>query len=121
MEQNNRYVLIRKIYLYLFSLVGLVLIVIATVRLVDLGLRVYVFKGADEAVIWPQRPVKLTPEGQETQLTPEEEENFRQQEREAQMRENQRQRQRTASNSTAMILVGLPLYLYHWRIIKRET
>ncbi len=31
------------------------------------------------------------------------------------------QRQREASLNLALILVGLPLYLYHWRIIKRET
>jgi hypothetical protein len=31
------------------------------------------------------------------------------------------QRHRDASTSLAMILVGLPLYLFHWRIIRRET
>ena len=30
-------------------------------------------------------------------------------------------RYRDASLNLAMILIGLPLYLYHWRIIKRET
>ena len=30
-------------------------------------------------------------------------------------------RHRDASMNLALILVGLPLYLYHWRIIKRET
>ncbi|MCL0056723.1 hypothetical protein M1N50_00145 [Dehalococcoidia bacterium] len=30
-------------------------------------------------------------------------------------------RHREASLSLAMILIGLPLYLYHWAIIKRET
>ena len=36
---NNKYHLIRKIYLYTFSLVGLVLVVIGGVRLVGLGLK----------------------------------------------------------------------------------
>jgi len=31
------------------------------------------------------------------------------------------QRQKDASSSLAMILVGLPLYLYHWRVISKET
>jgi len=31
------------------------------------------------------------------------------------------QRQRDASFNLAMILVGLPLYFFHWRIIKREA
>jgi len=40
---NNKYHLIRKIYLYTFSLVGLVLVVIGGVRLVGLGLKTFVF------------------------------------------------------------------------------
>ncbi len=31
------------------------------------------------------------------------------------------QRQRDASFNLAMIIIGLPLYLFHWRIIKKET
>lgn len=31
------------------------------------------------------------------------------------------QRQRQASTNVSLILVGLPLYLYHWSIIRRET
>jgi len=31
------------------------------------------------------------------------------------------QRQKQASQNLAFILVGLPLYLYHWRLIKKET
>ncbi|TSD01120.1 MAG: hypothetical protein Athens071426_706, partial [Parcubacteria group bacterium Athens0714_26] len=30
-------------------------------------------------------------------------------------------RQKDASINLAMIIVGLPLYLYHWLIIKKET
>jgi hypothetical protein len=35
-----------------------------------------------------------------------------------QLEETTRQRQREVSGSIAMILVGLPLYLYHWKQIK---
>ncbi|MDD5590074.1 MAG: hypothetical protein PHQ47_02780, partial [Candidatus Portnoybacteria bacterium] len=31
------------------------------------------------------------------------------------------QRHRDASINLALIIVGLPLYLYHWRLIKREA
>ena len=30
-------------------------------------------------------------------------------------------RHRDASLNLSLILIGLPLYLYHWRIIKKET
>jgi hypothetical protein len=124
MEQNQRYIIIRKIYLYFLSLVGLVLIVIALVRLVDLGLRVYVFKGAEEVVVWPEPgPIRVPgiKPGEERELTTEEKAAWEEKQRQTRVKENLRQRHRTASNSIAMIIVGLPLYLYHWRIIKKET
>ena len=31
------------------------------------------------------------------------------------------QRQRDASSNLAMILVGLPLYFFHWRIIRKDA
>ena len=45
--------LIRKIYLYLFSLIGLVLVVIGCVQLVNLGLKAYVFTAADQYYTYP--------------------------------------------------------------------
>ncbi|MFN7088314.1 MAG: hypothetical protein ACK4NX_00600, partial [Candidatus Paceibacteria bacterium] len=74
MEQNQRHTLIRKIYLYLFSLLGLVLIVIGTVKLVDLGLRMFVFKGAEEVVIWPEPPIRSVEKEPGATLTSEEKE-----------------------------------------------
>lgn len=31
------------------------------------------------------------------------------------------QRKRQISNSLAMIMVGAPVYLYHWKTIKKES
>jgi hypothetical protein len=39
--------IIKLIYIYIFSAIGLILIITGTVRLIDLGLKVYVFKQAD--------------------------------------------------------------------------
>ncbi len=66
--------LIRTIYLYLFSLVGLVLVVIGLVQLVDLGLKAYVFTKADQYIRYPEYPsVKFVsaPGESEEALTPE--------------------------------------------------
>lgn len=49
----NKYPLIRKIYLYLFALIGLVLITIGSVQLINLGLKVYVFTKADNYYNYP--------------------------------------------------------------------
>ena len=45
--------------------------------------------------------------------TQEEQKKFDEQNREA-------KRQRTAANSVAVIIVGVPLFAYHWRIIKKD-
>ena len=98
---------IRLIYLYLFSFVGLLVVVIGSVRLVDLGLKVFVFKNADKFEYYAPKI-----EGEDVD---EEEEKVRQD------REQTRQRQREFSGALSMIAVGLPLYLYHWRTIQGEN
>ncbi len=112
--------LIRTIYLYLFSLLGLVLIVIGTVRLVDLGLKTWVFKKADQVVVYPEYPRMVKPiSEEETALTPEQEEKYKAEQREYQEREREARRERTAANSIALLIVGTPLFAYHWRVIQR--
>ena len=97
---------IRLLYLYLFSFVGLLVTIIGSIQLVDLGLKIYVFK-VSERMYYPEPRV----EG-EVQL-PAEELKARNKEAES----NQRKRQ--VSNSLAMIVVGVPVYLYHWKEIKK--
>ncbi|MEK7189072.1 MAG: DUF5671 domain-containing protein [Patescibacteria group bacterium] len=107
--------LIRTIYVYLFSLVGLVLIIIAAVRFIDMGLKAWVFTEADKyEYAYEVAPRVVDGEGNvvKEELT-DEEKAARQAERITQ------QRQRDASNSLAMLAVGLPLYLYHWRLAGR--
>ena len=98
---------IRLLYLYLFSFIGLLIAVIGAVRLVDLGMKVFVFKGSDTYEY--ARPIQV--EGQ-PKIDEEEEKAI-------QERETQRQRQRQASIALAMLIVGLPLYKYHWNLIKK--
>ena len=108
--------LIRTIYLYLFSLVGLVLIIIAGVRFIDMGLKAWIFTEADRSEyrfeIAPKRFVEDgTPVAEELS---EEEQIARQDKLITQ------QRQRNAANSLAMLIIGVPLYLYHWRLAYRR-
>jgi len=100
---------IRLIYLYLFSFVGLLTVVIGSVKLVDLGLKTLVFPMADRYEYYAPKPVEpgMEFDEQEARATAE--------------REQQRSRQRDLSNSLAMIAVGLPLYLYHWKMIQKEN
>lgn len=115
----NKHPLIRKIYLYLFTLIGLALITIGCVRLVGLGLKTYIFTKADIYIEYPiARPIKIAPaEGDKTeelqQPTKEEIEEY-------QNKQQTANRQRDAAESLAMLIVGLPLYFYHWSVIKKD-
>ncbi len=134
MEKHS---LIRTIYLYLFALVGLALITVGGVRFVDMGLKVFVFTKAEEEqrLMYKQPfsipyPVQRTEELQDEEgLSKEEKATIKQwladykdwQERKLKIDPVTARRHKDASMNLALILVGLPLYLYHWRIIKRET
>lgn len=105
---------IRLLYLYLFSFIGLLIAVIGMIRLVDLGLKVYIFGEADK---YSYSVPVMTPEGKTASNSPELERQMQKQQAE----ENTRQRKRTTAEALAMILVGAPLYLYHWSLIKKES
>lgn len=135
MEKHS---LVRTIYLYLFALVGLALITVGGVRFVDMGLKAFVFTQAEQEErirhkYPPMLPIILIEgyeesEGITQELTLREKqaiknwtENYeRWQEEESKINYLTIKRHREASENLAFILVGLPLYLYHWRIIKRE-
>lgn len=127
---------VRVVYLYLFALVGLVLLTIGGVQLTSLGLRAWVLTEADaEMRVYhmPEPPVRFTAEradrlAADTTLDAETREALRQWAADYQ-RQRERQeavdpvrsrRQRDAARALAFILVGLPLFGYHWRTIRKE-
>lgn len=135
MEQKHG--LVRTIYLYLFALVGLALLIVGLVRFLDMGLKMFVFTHAEDTERISQRyyysgPIAIEKiEGfqESEELTADEKEtlkaflaNYKEwQEREAKIDYVTTRRQKEASTNLALILVGLPLYLYHWRIIKKDV
>ena len=103
---------IKLLYLYLFSFIGLLVVVIGMIQLVNLGLKVYIFKGADEytyAVPMMESPKIASDEAR-----------FQKEAAINQKIETVRNRQRQFSDAIAMVLVGLPLYLYHWKKIQSQ-
>jgi len=141
MENKEHSPIIRTIYLYLFALLGLMLLVIGGVRFVDMGLKAFVFTKAEEQerLIHKAPPMMPFEIKKLEQIEEAQEKTFclSQKDRaivEAWLAEYKEwkknkekidpvtcRRHREASLNLAMILIGLPLYLYHWRIIKKET
>jgi hypothetical protein len=132
-EKLNSFV--RTIYLYFFAFVGLALLTIGAVRFVDMGLRAFVFTKAEElqrlyhGMPPPYPPISLEKLQEVEELSPEEKALIKQwladyedwRERRAKIDPIIARRHRDASINLAMILIGLPLYLFHWRIIKMEA
>ena len=108
-----KYPIIRTIYLYLFALVGLIMLIVGAVKLVDLGLRVFILTEADNQELFRSFPVvERLLDGTTTTTKKElaqDKEDFRKQ-----------QRQRDLASALASIIIGLPLYLYHWKTIQKD-
>lgn len=102
---------IRFLYLYTLTFIGLVLMVVASISLIQLSINTLVFKDADR--YYEPRPYYDNEDKEQA------EKQF-QIEKEAADKELVRNRQRSLSNGVAMLVVGTPLYLYHWRLIKTE-
>jgi len=136
----SKYPLVRTIYLYLFSLVGLVLLIIGAVRFIDMALKAFIFTKADEEqrLAYKMPPSSIPFEKVQSlasdqqgiiKLTPDEKTAIVQWLADYNSWKEQRdkldpitsQRQRDASSNLAMILVGLPLYFFHWRIIRKDA
>ena len=143
----DKHSLVRTIYIYLFALVGLSLLTVGVVKLVDLGLKMYVFPKAEQEM-YKSSPPLLKIGGPMNEITSEDVKGIAEACKEnSEISEDQKQlltgwlgdykewkerqfgsgelrsikRQKTASWAFALIIIGLPLYLFHWRIIRKET
>jgi hypothetical protein len=107
---------LRKSFLYIFATVGLIITIIGGVSLINLGLKTYVFTKADNYCYDSRVPVVkqdgTTAEPTQAQI-----------DQDKKNCEEQRaaSKQSQASNAIAMLIVGIPLYLYNWMTIKKEN
>ncbi|MBI2355604.1 MAG: hypothetical protein HYV13_00135 [Candidatus Doudnabacteria bacterium] len=110
---------LRKVYLYLFATVGLILVITGSVSLINLGLKVYIFKQADTYPIYVEKRIATKP-GEERELTPEEIKQREAEEKQRQQEQKTSDRQRQAAQAIAQLIVGIPLFGYHWMLIRKE-
>lgn len=110
---------IKKIYLYLVSLVSLVIMIVGSIMLINMALKTWVFTKADKDFYYYPRCAEMAPavEGSEAKAPTcdEEEEKRRAEESRA------AQKQRDAAQALAMLVVAAPVFYFHWRLARREA
>lgn len=130
--------IIRNIYLYVVTLIGLVLIIIGTVDLIQMALKTWVFTLADQQYSYNTMPIapyglKTTEPDKlfvnsSTALTVEDKQAFEQwkidykawQEQNAKVDPKKAQKQTDAVRDISMLLVGLALFLSHGYIVRKD-
>jgi hypothetical protein len=119
-KSKNPKTILKMIYLYILSFVGIIITVVATIGLLNLVLRQYVFQVdtggyyySVEVCTNPKTPESTTPTKDEIAVCEKD-----QKSRNQEMMFNDTKRE--LANEIAGILIGLPLWLYHWGIIRKE-
>ena len=112
---------LKKAYLYLVSVISLVIAVIGAIMLINLALKAWVFTKADQNYYaYPQCPpgAPATATGtKDINCDPQ-----YQAQMQKQAEDNRTsQRQNTAATAIAMIVVATPVWYYHWRLARKEV
>jgi hypothetical protein len=109
---------LKKAYLYLVSVISLVIWVIGGIQLLDMGLRAAVFQKADRDYYggYCSSAKPVGPDGRTPECTPEEEA------RQKQIAEDNRaaQKQRETAQALSMIIIAAPVWFFHWKMARKE-
>ncbi|GAC1412629.1 MAG: hypothetical protein NVSMB66_2160 [Candidatus Doudnabacteria bacterium] len=105
---------IKKTYLYAVSLVSLVIIIIGATMLVNLGLKAAL--GVQE-VSYPQQCSMPTPESKPTTCDAV----FEKQRAEADKQNQIQNKKRDVAQALAFLVVGTPVFWYHWKLARQES
>lgn len=109
---------IKSLYFYMVSFVALMMVIFSVANMINIALKTWVFTKADMdyyelscQMLYPTDVKAPSPDECEKQK----EENRKQQ-------ENMKvaQKQRDLVRDISMILVGIPLFAIHWRIVRKK-
>ncbi len=114
--------LIQAIFLYITALIGVILVTIGTVSLIDYGIETYIF-GIRENTSYINRTCEHPKyiNGEEIERTTEEIAECKEQEKESAKEDWKYQSARRISNNIALLIVGIPLWIWGWRTGRKAT
>lgn len=108
---------LKKAYLYLVSIISLVIAVIGAIILLNLALKTWVFKQADRFASYPCINQPLTPEGKSVGC----DQAAIDAQRKADEQNRTSNREQQAAQAVAMIIVATPVWYFHWRLARKEA
>lgn len=116
---------IKSIYFYLVSFVALMMVVFSTADMINIALKTWVFTAADLDTYYSPAcvaPIPVaTPDGKAVAATSKEECDKQNEDSLKQQKRNMAaQKQRDVVRDISMIVVGIPLFLIHWRIVRSK-
>lgn len=123
-QPSNKAAVIKNVYLYLVSFVALMMVVFSLADLINTALRTWVFTKADfygnyyPELACDQLSVKTSPDIKP--LSPEECEQRKVQQKQMEQDNRVAQRQRDMVRDISMMVVGVPVFVFHWLTIRRK-
>jgi hypothetical protein len=112
---------LKKAYLYLVSVISLVIGVVGAIMLLNIALKTWVFPKADQLDYYYSGPClsEVKPVMIDGATIPCTAEETARQKTEAEDRRSA-QKQRDAAQALAMIVIAVPVWMYHWKMARKE-
>jgi hypothetical protein len=113
--------IIKILYFYVVSLVALFMVVFSLADMVNIALRTYLFPKADENYYGYYAPVCSSPAQAGSSSTVKDPGCISKDEQMRIDKDNREaQRQRDLVRDFSFLIVGIPLFAYHWNIVRRK-
>src|SRR3989338_5799948 len=119
---GNKPLIIKTLYLYVVSLVALFMVIFSVADLINIALLTFVFTKADSYGYYPQPACETASASSTPEVTKEKQPYCVNEERQKNLEQDNRsaQRQRDLVRDISFIVVGVPLFLYHWGVIRKK-
>ncbi|EKD63898.1 MAG: hypothetical protein ACD_51C00155G0008 [uncultured bacterium] len=113
--------IVGNLYLYIFSTVGLVIFIVGGITLVNVVLKTYVFQLTHYQEWWNDTygcQWKTNPDG--TALSTEDMDACEVKQEEERAISDSDARKRDLANGVAEVVIGTPIWIYHWMVIRKK-
>jgi hypothetical protein len=112
---------IKKVYLYLVSLISLIIIIWGATMLVNMGLKAVL--DVEDYVSYPSQYCSAPKPMGDMSIAPDQscDPDFQAKMEEADKKNRANNKKRETAQALALLIVGTPVFLYHWKLARKEA